>query len=142
MFHSTSDSPPSLHDDLDNTYCAVAAFQHADPDLARDPLSTNRCLHDTSDLEMFGTLVVASPTPDQIFVLIPDSVGPIVDAESPVDIQHVVGLSLGSATDHRPYQTSSTLPSNSSTCCGSGGGHSSGGVIISTDYLLHLTMAL
>ena len=89
MFNSTSDSEPSYHDDLDNTYCAVPAFQHADPDLARDPLSTNRRLHDTADLEMFGTLVVAGPTPDQIFVLIPDSVGPTVHAESPVDLQHV-----------------------------------------------------
>ena len=60
---------------------------------------------DTADLEMFGTLVVAGPTPDQILVLIPDSVGPTVDAESPVDLQHVVGLSLGSATN-----LSSTLP--------------------------------
>ena len=85
VFHSTSDSEPSFHDDLENTYCAVAAFQHADPDLARDPLSTNRRLHDTSDLEMFGTLVVAGPTPDQIFVLIPDSLGPTVDAESLLD---------------------------------------------------------
>ena len=89
VFHSTADSEPSFHDDLDNTYCAVAAFQHADPDLARDPLSTNRRLHDTSDLDMFGTLVVAGATPDQIFVLLPDSVGPTVDAESPVDLQHV-----------------------------------------------------
>ena len=89
VFHSTSDSEPSYHDDLDNTYCAV---KHADPDLARDPLSTNRRLLDTADLEMFGTLVVAGPTPDQIYVLIPDSVGPTVDAESPVDLQHVVGL--------------------------------------------------
>ena len=48
---------------------------------------------------------MAGPTPDQIFVLIPDSVSPTVDAESPVDIQHVVGLSLGSATN-----LSSTLP--------------------------------
>ena len=48
---------------------------------------------------------MAGPTPDQIFVLIPDSVGPTVDAESPVDLQHVVGLSLGSAIN-----LSSTLP--------------------------------
>ena len=48
---------------------------------------------------------MAGPTPDQIYVLIPDSVGPTVDAESPVDLQHVVGLSLGSATN-----LSSTLP--------------------------------
>ena len=105
VFHSTSDSEPSYHDDLDNTYCAVPAFQHSDPDLARDPLSTNRRLLDTADLEMFGTLVVAGPTPDQINVLIPDSVGPTVDAVSPVYLQHVVGLSLGSATN-----LSSTLP--------------------------------
>ena len=89
VFHSTSDSEPSYHDDLDNTHCAV---QHADPDIARDPLSTNRRLLDTADLEMFGTLVVAGPTPDQIYVLIPDSVGPTVYAKSPVDLQHVVGL--------------------------------------------------
>ena len=83
VFHSTSDSEPLYHDDLDNTYCVVPAFQHADSDLARDPLSTNRRLLDTADLEMFGTLVVAGPTPDQIYVLILDSVGPTVDAGRP-----------------------------------------------------------
>ena len=59
VFHSTSDLEPSYHDDLD-TYCAVPAFQHADPDLARDPLSTNRRLLDTADLDMFGTLAHTS----------------------------------------------------------------------------------
>ena len=54
---------------------------------------------------MFGTLVVAGPTTDHINVLIPDTVGPTVDAEGPVDLQHVVGLSLGPATD-----LSSSLP--------------------------------
>ena len=54
---------------------------------------------------MFVTLVVAGPTPDHIKVLIPDTVGPTVDAESPVDLQQVVGLSLGPATN-----LSSTLP--------------------------------
>ena len=54
---------------------------------------------------MFGTLVVAGPTPDHIKVLIPDTVGPTVDAENPVDLQHVVGLSLGPATN-----LSSSLP--------------------------------
>ena len=39
------------------------AFQHPDPDLTHDPLSTNRRLHETADLAMFGTLVVAGPTP-------------------------------------------------------------------------------
>ena len=28
-------------------------------------------------------------------MLIPDTVGPTMDAESPVNLQHVVGLSLG-----------------------------------------------
>ena len=68
------------------------AFGSDDPAIARDPLSTNRRLPDTADLELFGTMIVAGPTPDQIFVLIPDSVGPAGDATS-ADIQHVVGLS-------------------------------------------------
>ena len=38
-------------------------------------------------------------------MLIPDTVGPTVDAESPVDLQHVVGLSLDPVTN-----LSSTLP--------------------------------
>ena len=67
----------------------MPTFQHPDPDLARDPLSTNRRM---LDLSMFGTLVLAGLTPDHINVLIPDTVGPTVDAESPVDLQHVVGL--------------------------------------------------
>ena len=92
----------TTHED-GNTYCAIPAFQHQYPDLVRDPLSTNRRLHETADLAMFGTLVVTGPTPDHIRVLIPDTVGPTVDAESPVDIQHVV--SLGPATN-----LSSTLP--------------------------------
>ena len=70
-----------------------------------DPLSTNHRLHETADLAMFGTLVVAGPTPDHIRVLIPDTVGPTVDAESPVDLQHVVGQSLGPTTN-----LSSSLP--------------------------------
>ena len=73
----------------------VPAFQHPAPDLVCDPLSTNRRLPETADLAMFGTLVVAGSTPDHIRVLIPDTVGSTVDAESPVDLQHVVGLSLG-----------------------------------------------
>ena len=54
---------------------------------------------------MFRTLVVAGPMPDHINVLISDTVGPTVDAESPVDLQHVVGLSLGPTTN-----LSSSLP--------------------------------
>ena len=77
----------------------VTAYQHPDPNLARDPLSTNLRLPETADLAMFGTMIVAGSTPDHITVLIPDTVGPTVDAESPVDLQHVVGLSLGPAAN-------------------------------------------
>ena len=87
-------------------YCAVPVFQHSDADLARDPLSTNRRLIHTDDLPMFGTLVVAGSSPDHIRVLIPDTFsGPTVHADSPVVLQHVVGLSLGPAVD-----LSSSLP--------------------------------
>ena len=89
LFDYTLGSVPSFHVEDDNTYCAVPAFQHPDPDLVRDPLSANRRLHETAHLAMFGTLVVAGPTPDHIKVLIPDTVGP----------------SLGPATN-----LSSTLP--------------------------------
>ena len=54
---------------------------------------------------MFGTMVVAGPTPDVIYVLIPDSTTSTVDDVSPADLQHVVGLSLGSAEN-----LNSTLP--------------------------------
>ena len=79
-------------------YCAVPAFQHSNADLARDPLSTNRRLINTDDLPIFGTLVVAGSTPDHI----PDTFSsPTVNADSPVVLQHVVGLSLGPAVDLR-----------------------------------------
>ena len=60
----------------------------------------------TADLPMFGMLVVAGSSPDHIKVLIPDTFsGPTVHADSPVVLQHVVGLSLGPAAD-----LSSSLP--------------------------------
>ena len=106
MFSSTPGTVPSFHDMDGNTYCAVPVYQHPDPDFARDPLFfTNHRLPETVDLAMFVTLVVASSTPDHIKVFIPDTVGPTVDAESPVDLQHVVGLSLGPAAN-----LSSSLP--------------------------------
>ena len=54
---------------------------------------------------MFGTMVVAGPTTDEICVLIPDSTTSTVDDVSPAGLQHVVGLSLGSAEN-----LNSTLP--------------------------------
>ena len=100
----TLETEVAFVDDRGYTYCTLMAFGSDDPAIARDPLSTNRRLPDTADLELFGTIIVAGPTPDQIFVLIPDSVGPTGDATS-ADIQHVVGLSLGPAEN-----LNSTLP--------------------------------
>ena len=99
IFDYTPGSVPSFHGRDGSTYCAVAAFQHPDPDLAWDPLSTNRQMLNVMDKAMFGTLVMAGQTPDHVTVLIPDTVSPTVDADGPVDLQHVVGLSLGPATN-------------------------------------------
>ena len=41
MFLSMLGTVPLFHDEEGNLYCAAAAFQHSDADLARDPLSTN-----------------------------------------------------------------------------------------------------
>ena len=97
MFHTTPDATHIFQDDRGFTYCAITACQNGDPDISRHPLSTNRCLTDSRESQMFGTMVVAGPTPDVIYVLIPDSVSSAVDGASPADLQHVVGLSLGSA---------------------------------------------
>ena len=73
MFQSSADAEPTFHSDRGFTYCTIPVFRSDDPDLVQDPLSTNRRLPETADLEMFGTMVVAVPTPDQIYALIPDS---------------------------------------------------------------------
>ena len=60
---------------------------------------------DASQLAMCGTLVVAGSSRDHITVLIPDTVGTMVNADSPLALQHVVGLQLGT-----PVDLSSSLP--------------------------------
>ena len=108
LFHSITGHVSSFHDDEGNVYCAVPAFRHADADLARDPLSNNRRLVSSEELQVFGTMVVAGATSDHIKVLIPDTFSsPILNANSPVVLQHVVGLSLGTAAD-----LSSSLPAD------------------------------
>ena len=67
LLQPTTDAEPTFKDDRDYTYCALAVFRSDDPDLARDPLSSNRRLQESADLEMFGTMIVAGPTPDQVF---------------------------------------------------------------------------
>ena len=98
-FHSVRGTVPSFLDEDGNLHCAVAAFQHPDTDLARDPLSTNHRSSEGSPLAMFGTLVVAGSSRDHIRVLIPDLVGAMVNADSPLGLQHVVGLRLGTPVD-------------------------------------------
>ena len=108
LFHSIAGQVSSFHDDDGNVYCAVPVFGHSDADLARDPLSTNRRLVSAEELQVFGTMVVAGATSDHIKVLIPDTFSsPILNANSPVVLQHVVGLSLGTAAD-----LSSSLPAD------------------------------
>ena len=84
LFHSITGHVSSFHDDEGNVYCAVPAFRHSDADLARDPLSTNRRLVSSEELQVFGTMVVAGATSDHIKVLIPDTFSsPILNANSP-----------------------------------------------------------
>ena len=51
MLQPTTDAKPTFKDDRGYTYCTLEVFQSDDPDLARDPLSTNRRLQETADLE-------------------------------------------------------------------------------------------
>ena len=90
LFHSIAGQVSSFHDDEGNVYCTVPVFGHSDADLARDPLSTNRRLVSSEELQVFGTMVVAGATSDHIKVLIPDTFSsPILNANSPVVLQHV-----------------------------------------------------
>ena len=90
IFHTTPNTTNIFQDDRGFNHCAITAFQNGDPDIAQDPLSTNRRLADSPGLQMFGSMVVAGPTPDVIYVLIPDSTTSTVDDVSPADLQHVL----------------------------------------------------
>ena len=70
--HTSPDGSGIFRDTDGQTYCTIRPFNHADPDLARDPFSTNRRLFDSGEIELFGTMVVAGPTTDVIYVLVPD----------------------------------------------------------------------
>ena len=97
ILHTAPDASSVFRDYMGATHCAITAFQNGDTDIERDPLSTNRRLFDSEGIELFGTMVVARPTPDVIYVLIQDSTTCTADDVSPSDLQHVVGLSLGPA---------------------------------------------
>ena len=96
--HTTADGSGVFRDTDGQTYCTIRPFRDTDPDIERDPLSTNRRLFDSGGIDLFGsTMVVAGPTTDIIYVLIPDSTTCTADEIFPADIQHVIGLRLGPA---------------------------------------------
>ena len=83
--------------DNTNTPMALSSFQHADRDIALDPLSTNRRIH--TDIAVFGTVIVAGPSPESIQIIVPDCLVPPVDNVAQIDLRHVVELRLGSLFD-------------------------------------------
>ena len=70
ILHTAPGGSGVFRDDMGSTHCAITAFRNEDPDIERDPLSTNRRLFDSGGIELFGTMVVAGPTPDVIYVLV------------------------------------------------------------------------
>ena len=71
--YRTPDGPSVFRDDRGVAHCAFTSFQHVDPDIARDLLSINRRLFGSEGIELFGTMVVAGPSQEVIYVLVPDS---------------------------------------------------------------------
>ena len=61
ILHTAPGGSVVFRDDTGSTICAITAFRNEDPDIERDPLSTNRRLFDSGGIELFGTMVVAGP---------------------------------------------------------------------------------
>ena len=95
--HTTVDGSGVFRDTDAQTYCTIRPFKDVDPDIERDPLSTNRRLFDSGGIDLFGSMVVAGPTTDIIYMLVPDSTTCTADEICPAYIQHVIGLRLGPA---------------------------------------------
>ena len=64
--HTTTDGLGVFRDVDGQTHCTIRQFKDGDPDIARDPFSTNRRLFDSGGIELFGSMVVAGPTTDVI----------------------------------------------------------------------------
>ena len=95
--HTTADGSGVFRDDAGLTHCTIRPFRDGDPDIERDPLSTNWRLFDSRGVEILGSMVVAGPTKDAIYVLVPDSTTFTADDICPTDLQHVIGLRLDPA---------------------------------------------
>ena len=117
--HTTVAGSGVFRDTDGQTYCTNIPFRDTDPDIEQDLLATNRRLFPSGGIDLFGSMVVAGPTTDIIYVLISDSTTCTADEICPADIQHVVGLRLGPAenlvvrgldmpTVHPPPETSLT----------------------------------
>ena len=68
ILHIAPDGSGVFRDDTGNTHCAITAFRNEDTDIERDPLSTNQRLFDSGGIELFGTMVVAGPTTNVIYM--------------------------------------------------------------------------
>ena len=78
----THDSSPArtgpYSEDTGGDQLCINAFDHADVDVAFNPLLTNRRFPAIADLAVLGTLVFGSPTRHSIDVMIPDCLLPPV----------------------------------------------------------------
>ena len=78
---------PTFAGDTERLHVAFASFQHADRDIALDPLSTNRRLQ--TDIPVLGTVIVTDPTPDTIQILISDCTIPPVGNDVRIELRHL-----------------------------------------------------
>ena len=95
--HTTTDGLGVFRDVDGQAHCTIRPFKDGDPDIARDPFSTNRRLFDSGGIELFESMVVAGPTTDVIYVLVPDNTTCSADEIAPAYLQHVIGIRLGPA---------------------------------------------
>ena len=56
--HTTVDGLGVFRDTDGQTHCTIRPYRDVDPDISRDPLSTNRRLFDSGEIELFGSMVV------------------------------------------------------------------------------------
>ena len=54
--HTSPDGSGVFRDTDGQTHCTIRPYNHGDPDMARDPFSTNRRLFDSGGIELFGSM--------------------------------------------------------------------------------------
>ena len=83
--HTAPGGSGVFRDDAGLAHCTIRPFRNDDPDIERDPLSTNRRLFDSGGIKLFGSMVVAGPTTDVIYMLVPDSTTCTADGHTTCD---------------------------------------------------------